>query len=349
MQIAEIVNSIPEFMWNNIFSVISTLGCGLIVAIFTSTFLKEKEERTRIAGVIVEKRINSEQEILHFLESELFKQEINVDNSSKDDYLFDELLKQFELPVPYDGHMQYARIFTDPKLFEDFFHKFEEMIMNHKLWLDTKVKEHLVFMQIYFSFFNQISLLIKRIPLSRGQELTDEEFNRVHRVLLLMLGHCCDNEINALMSELDEKIVDSVYKLELSRPKKSMMRDNMYNVDMERIMKRFEEDTIPGQNKEGIFALTMAIVYREKGIDTDGMTDEEYYEFVKSSMPRDYDEMKAEFEAFKNNVEKAAAESGVKIVSKNDLDKYPGMYAVSLRDALEGKVPERIKEARAEK
>lgn len=137
--------------------------------------------------------------------------------------------------------MQYARIFTDPKLFEDFFHKFEEMIMNHKLWLDTKVKEHLVFMQIYFSFFNQIPLLIKRISLPRGQELKDEEFEHVHRVLLLLLGQCCDNEINALMSELDEKIVDSVYKLELSRPKKSMMRDNMYNVDMKRIMKRFEK------------------------------------------------------------------------------------------------------------
>ena len=40
------------------------------------------------------------------------------------------------------------------------------------------------------------------------------------------------------MSELDEKIVNSVYKLELSRPKKSMMRDNMFNVDMKRCMKR---------------------------------------------------------------------------------------------------------------
>lgn len=98
------------------------------------------------------------------------------------------------------GHMQYARVFTNPKLFEDFFHKFEEQIMNHKLWLDTKVKEHLVFMQIYFSFFNTIPLMIKRIPLPRGQELTDEEFEHVHKVLLLMLGHCCDNEINALMS-----------------------------------------------------------------------------------------------------------------------------------------------------
>ena len=182
MQTIDFINTIPEFMWNNIFSAISTLGCGLIVAYFTSTFLKKKEERTRIAGVIVEKRINSEQEILHFLESELFKEEINVNNSSKDDYLYDELLKQFDLPAPYDGSIQYARIFTDPKLFDDFFHKFEEHIMKHKLWLDTKVKEHLVFMQIYFSFFITIPLIIKRIPLPRGQELNDKEFEDVHSV-----------------------------------------------------------------------------------------------------------------------------------------------------------------------
>lgn len=65
-RLIESINSMPEFMWNNIFTVINTLICGLIVALFTSTFLKKKEERTRIAGVIVEKRINSEQEILHF-------------------------------------------------------------------------------------------------------------------------------------------------------------------------------------------------------------------------------------------------------------------------------------------
>ena len=69
-RLIESINSMPEFMWNNIFTVINTLICGLIVALFTSTFLKKKEERTRIAGVIVEKRINSEQEILHFLERE---------------------------------------------------------------------------------------------------------------------------------------------------------------------------------------------------------------------------------------------------------------------------------------
>lgn len=86
-QVIDFINAIPEFMWNNIFTVINTLICGLIVALFTSTFLKKKEERTRIAGVIVEKRINSEQEVLHFLERELFKEEINKNNNSKYAYV----------------------------------------------------------------------------------------------------------------------------------------------------------------------------------------------------------------------------------------------------------------------
>lgn len=42
--------NILDFIWSNITTVISTLICGLIVAFFTSTFLKKKEERTRIAG-----------------------------------------------------------------------------------------------------------------------------------------------------------------------------------------------------------------------------------------------------------------------------------------------------------
>ena len=64
---------LPIFIWENIFTVINTLVCGLIVALFTSTFLKKKEERTRIAGVILEKRINSEQELLTYLEKKTFQ------------------------------------------------------------------------------------------------------------------------------------------------------------------------------------------------------------------------------------------------------------------------------------
>lgn len=343
-QIIDFINTILKFMWNNIFTVINTLLCGLNVALFTSTFLKKKEELTKIAVVIVEKRINSEQEVLHFLEHELFKEEINKDNNSKYDFVFDELLKGHGLPTPYNRQMQYAKIFISCELFEKFFHEFEDQIMNHKLWLDTKVKEHLVFMQLYFGFFNTIPLLIKRIPLPKGKELSNEEFEKIHQRLLLLLGHCCDDEINMLMSELDEKIVDSVYKLELSRPKKSIMRDNMYNVDMKRCMKRIQKKTIPGLYTEEIFELITDLVYREKGIDDTKMSDEEFEEFLKTSMPRKYEQMQQEADTFEKMIQKATDKYGVKIVHKSELDRYPDMYGVSLKEALEGKEPIKNKE-----
>ena len=222
---------LPVFIWENIFTVFNTLVCGLLVAFFTSTFLKKKEERTRIAGVILEKRINSEQEILSYLEKQLFKEEINIENSSKYDMEITELLASFGLPVPYGGNVQYAVIFKDMAAFEKFFHGFEEEFQKRRLWLDKKVREHLVFMQMYFSFFNVIPLMVKRIPLPKGQELTDKEFANIMDRLLFLMGNVCDAEINALMSELDELIVSSVYKLDLKRPSKSVLRHRMANQD----------------------------------------------------------------------------------------------------------------------
>ena len=173
-------------------------------------------------------------------------------------------------------------------------------------------------MQLYFAFFNTIPLMIKRIPLPKGKELTNEEFDRVHHRILLLMGHCCDSEINQLMSELDEKIVNSVYKLDLSRPKKSIMRDNMYNVDMDQCMKRFQQKTIPGIYQEPIFQLIMDFVYQEKGIHEDRMSGEEFEEFLKSSMPREYEQMKQERDAFEEMLKKTADECGVKIVRKSE-------------------------------
>ena len=333
----EVILNIPEFMWNNIFTVINTLICGLIVAFLTSTFLKKKEERTRIAGVILEKRINSEQDVLHFLEQELFKEEINIENSSKYDPEFSELLEAYGLPNPHNGHIQYARIFISFEKFALFFHAFEDKITTHKLWLDTKVKTHLVFMQIYFSAFNTIPLMVKRIPLPEGKELTDEQFQKVCDKILYMLGISCDNEINGFMSELDELIVDSVYRLELKRPRRSMMRKNMYNVDMRKCMKRVMHKTIIGMVQDNIFQLIMDMVYQIKGVDLSEMTNEEYDDFLKSSDPKEYQRMQEEIQAFHKNMEKLAQENGVKIVSRKDLKKYPGEYGISLKDLFEGK------------
>lgn len=170
-------------------------------------FLKRRKNAQGLrGGDIVEKRINSEQDVLHFLEKELFKEEIKIKNSSKYDTEISDLLKTYGLPEPHNGHIQYARIFLSQDNFRAFFYQFEDKIMTHKLWLDTKVKTHLIFMQLYFGVFNIIPLMVKRIPLPKGQELTEEEFKTVSNKVLFLLGISCGGEINEFMSELNELI-----------------------------------------------------------------------------------------------------------------------------------------------
>lgn len=71
-QLQETINSflgLPQFMWEGIFNIIIALGAGLIIAFVTTFYLKKKDEITRVAGIILEKRVNSEQtkDILRFL------------------------------------------------------------------------------------------------------------------------------------------------------------------------------------------------------------------------------------------------------------------------------------------
>ncbi len=328
----------PEFIWNGIFGVLETLISGLIIAYFTSTYLKKKEERTRIAGVIVEKRINSEQELLNFLEQKLVKEEININNSNIDDHLFIDLLEKYDFPIPHDGKcVQYASVFKSPKLFEEFFHSYEEMLLKHKLWLDTQVKEHLVFMQVCFGIFNTIPLMIKRIPLPRGKELTNKEFDKIHHHILFLLGYCCDDEINLFMSQLDEKIVDSVYKLELSRPKRSIMRNNLSNTDMNKMMNKLMKKSILGIYQEQIFDLIMDLVYEIKEIDVDKDFNDEFLKQFDLSREDFDNRFQDEFgEVFKNIEEKY----GVTVARKGELDNFPDdFYGITFKELLDGKSP----------
>lgn len=325
---------LPVFIWENVFTVINTLVCGLIVALFTSTFLKKKEERTRIAGVILGKRINSEQELLTYLEKQLFKEEINIENSSKYDVEITEFLSSFDLPVPYERNVQYAVVFKKKEAFEKFFHGFEEEFQKRRLWLDKAVREHLLFMQMYFAFFNIIPLMVKKIPLPKGKELTDKEFSEVSDELRFLMGVVCDAEINILLTELDELIVSSVYKLDLKRPSKSVLRNRMVNLDTKKLNKRFMEETIPGVYQEKIYGLVTEIVYAKKGIDPDKLSNEEYDEFVKSADPKAYEEIKEELDEFKSFMNTMFEQEGIKIVPKSELENHSGEYAVSLKDIL---------------
>jgi len=168
--VEETVNSflgLPQFMWEGIFNIIITLGAGLIIAFVTTFYLKKKDEITRVAGVILEKRVNSEQEILDFLEDLAFHKELH--NGKEKEWLA--LLKEYELTLPHEPHLQYSDVFSSVDKFREFFRGFERIITTNKLWMGKKVRFHLALMQGYFSWINALLLAITRVPLPENKRV----------------------------------------------------------------------------------------------------------------------------------------------------------------------------------
>lgn len=265
----ETVNSflgLPQFMWEGIFNIIITLGAGLIIAFITTFYLKKKDEITRVAGVILEKRVNSEQEILDFLEDLAFHKELH--NGKEKEWLT--LLKEYELTLPHEPHLQYSDVFSGVDKFRQFFRGFERIITINKLWMGKKVRFHLALMQAYFSWINALLVGITRIPLPENKRLTQEDIDKLSTTLLLQVAITLDHEISGLLAELEALIVDSIYKLNLKRPRKSMTRNGMLNVDTIKILKELDGNTLLGINREKYFALMMTQVYAYKGVDLEG-------------------------------------------------------------------------------
>lgn len=265
----ETVNSflgLPQFMWEGIFNIIITLGAGLIIAFVTTFYLKKKDEITRVAGVILEKRVNSEQEILDFLEDLAFHKELH--NGKEKEWLA--LLKEYELTLPHEPHLQYSDVFSSVDKFREFFRGFERIITTNKLWMGKKVRFHLALMQGYFSWINALLFAITRVPLPADKKLSEEDIDKLSTTLLLQVAITLDHEISGLLAELETLIVDSIYKLDLKRPRKSMTRNGMLNVDMVKILRELDSNTLLGVNREKYFALMMTQVYAYKGVDLEG-------------------------------------------------------------------------------
>ena len=85
-------------MWSGIFGFITTVSAGLIVGVFTSSFLKKREERIRVSGLIFEKRV----EVQRQLSSLLFKK-LLFDSISVNDPDILNLLEEFDIADAHSG------------------------------------------------------------------------------------------------------------------------------------------------------------------------------------------------------------------------------------------------------
>lgn len=97
-----------------------------------------------------------------------------------------------------------------------------------------------------------------------GETLTEEDWNKADGLLLLQLGIVLDNEINALLAELKVRLVDSIYWLNLKRPKKALPRNGFLNTDMLLIIRELTRSLL-GRKKEDFLMLAILQVYDIKG------------------------------------------------------------------------------------
>lgn len=256
----ELFLSLPEFMWNGIFNIIVTLGAGLIIAFVTTFYLKKKDEITRVAGVILEKRVNTSQEILNYLEKLSFKKEFKTG----DEFDLYKILKEYDFHLPYEPHLQYSEVFESMDNFREFFHGFENIIATNKLWLNTKVRDHLFFMQGYFANINALIIFTGRVPVPKEMALSVEDVNAIANSTILPIGITLDYEISELISELETLIVDSVYNLDLERPKNTPVRNTFLNKDVKNIQKKLKK-TLLYTEQEKYASLVSTTVYEYLG------------------------------------------------------------------------------------
>lgn len=275
---AEYLDTLPRFVGEGIVSLISTAVAGLIIAFVATFYLKKRDERTRVAGVVLEKRVNCGQDILYYLEELSYHRQLYSDKEQE----WYELLQSYDLTLPHGRFLQYSDVFSSYDQFQDFFKGIEETITRNKLWMDKKVRFHLSLMQGYFAWINALLVGITRVPLPEGEQLSVEEFKEIASILLLQIGITLDHEINGLLAHLETLIVDSVYRLDLNRPRKSMTRKGMFNRDMVSVLKELDKKTLLGLHRERYFALMITLVYSYKQIE---MSDVDIDEMIKNIFP----------------------------------------------------------------
>lgn len=255
----------PLFLWEGLASAFSTLVAGLIIALVTTFYLKKRDEVTRVAGVILEKRVNSEQEILSYIEGISYSVQMPEREARKTLAL----LEQVGLPTPNAPFVQYAEVFDDLEHFDEFQKTFEQIISSHKLWMSEKVRFHLQLMQGYLSWINAGLLVSQQVPLPAGYTLTDENQDRIAKILLKLQGVVLDMEFKRLIAELEVLMVDSIYHLNIKRPNRSLMRNGFWNRESRKLIRVLDHKTLLGQIRHELFAISFIVTHQVKGLQPD--------------------------------------------------------------------------------
>ena len=253
----------PLFLWEGLINLLSLLTVGLIIAFTTTFYLKKKDESTRVAGVILEKRIEAQHEILGFLEEHSQKYEM----PQKEAAPMRELLSDYDFALPHHPHIQFAGVFTKLDSYREFFNTFENLFSRHKLWLDKKVRHQILLMQSYFAAINASLIVFNRIPLPAGVVLERQEMDELSDRLLLILGIALDEEFSTLLMDLEVLMVRSIYKLDLTRPNRSFFEQRSKNREAKKIEHCLMKKSLMGKSLPKIVILAMDMAASSKNME----------------------------------------------------------------------------------
>lgn len=119
--------------------------------------------------------------------------------------------------------------------------------------------------------------MFNRILLPVGIVLEPKEMKQLSDKLLLVLGVALDEEFNTLLMELEVLMVNSIYKLDLSRPKNSFLDKYIENKELKKVEKYLLKESLMGKYLPSIAVLAMDLVASIKGID---LTEEQSMEYL---------------------------------------------------------------------
>mgnify|MGYP003565037048 CR=1 FL=1 len=245
-------------IWDAVFQLLALLLAGGLLGLFATHYLKKRDEVTRVAGVILEKRINSEREILRFFENATYSLQVPSEQSDT----LNKLMMAHHIESPWGHALQYAEIFGSLDHFHEFQQELEELNSSHKLWLDDKVRFQLNLIQGYIACINRSLVFLQEIEVPRGKPLTSEEYNRAVGVFLLIQGIALDVEFKNLIVELETLMVDSIYHLNLRRSRSSVMRNSFENKVSQKLKERLFGETLLMRLRENFGALAVNLADR---------------------------------------------------------------------------------------
>lgn len=270
---SELYLGYPIFIWQAALNLSSLVIAGLLIAFVTTFYLKRKDESIRVAGVILEKRVNAQHETLRYMEKSSQKLEMRQPAASA----MKEVMEDHGMALPYNPHIQYADVFSSVDQYRAFFKDFEELFTKHKLWLDMKVRHQMLLMQAYFSAINASLLMFNRLPLPEEIELAPEEMEELSNQLLFILGAALDKEFNHLLIDLEVLMVNSIYKLNLSRPKKSFLAQRRENKELKKVEHFLLRKSLMGQYLPKVAVLSITLLEMKKGVEITDSEAEAYF------------------------------------------------------------------------